>query len=220
MELLLGVWAVAATVTVVVLRQRLGTATLRGDIAMRNLRDLRGELEPLRQYQQIPDAEAEATRIRSDAATILDLAQTESKGLLSEARKDAKAARERQESDLRSAGDQVEQILAEARAKALDIAQDAWKAKEMTEHYRNAARAMKNVVDGYGDEYIVPNHSVIDDLADDFLHKEAGEQLKQARADTRKLVQSDAAAQCDYVEERRATSPCLLQLSSSNRAPR
>ncbi|MEM5299904.1 hypothetical protein VSR82_37245 [Burkholderia sp. JPY481] len=37
---------------------------------------------------------------------------------------------------------------------------------------------MKNVVEGYGDSYMVPSHSLLDDLSETYSHTEAGKQLK------------------------------------------
>ncbi len=50
--------------------------------------------------------------------------------------------------------------------------------KELLER---AVVAIRNVVEGYGDRYIIPTHSLLDDLAADFGHTSAGEALKTAR---------------------------------------
>lgn len=40
---------------------------------------------------------------------------------------------------------------------------------------------MENVIEGYGDRYIVPTQSVLDDLATEYGFTEAGDSLKKAR---------------------------------------
>lgn len=39
---------------------------------------------------------------------------------------------------------------------------------------------MKNLIEGYGDAYIVPTYNLLDDLADEFRFTEAGQKLKDA----------------------------------------
>jgi DNA gyrase/topoisomerase IV subunit A len=64
---------------------------------------------------------------------------------------------------------------------------------------------MKNTIEGYKDDYIIPNHSVLDDLAEEFSFKDAGEQLKQARKRVKDMVKQGYAGECDYVEIHRKT---------------
>ena len=73
--------------------------------------------------------------------------------------------------------------------------------------YEKTAAAMKNIIDGYGDEYMIPERSMLDGLAEDFGHTEAGAQLKTAREVTSAMVRNRTAAICNYVlEARRATA--------------
>ena len=62
---------------------------------------------------------------------------------------------------------------------------------------------MRNIIDGYGDRYLEPHESVLDELADEWSHKETGQELKEARKRTRKLLKDGLAAECDYKEESR-----------------
>ena len=59
---------------------------------------------------------------------------------------------------------------------------------------------MKNIIKGYGDEYLIPNHSLLDDLAEEYNHKEAGQELSQVRALIKSMVKNNEVAECDYVE--------------------
>jgi hypothetical protein len=66
---------------------------------------------------------------------------------------------------------------------------------------------MRNVIEGYGDRYLVPTHSILDDFAEKFGYDEAGQALKSAREQSRRMVEQGEAAACDYVEaERRKTA--------------
>jgi hypothetical protein len=47
--------------------------------------------------------------------------------------------------------------------------------------YTKTVKAMKNIIEGYGDRYLMPTYSLLDDLADEFGYTEAGKKLKFAR---------------------------------------
>jgi hypothetical protein len=94
-------------------------------------------------------------------------------------------------------------VVAKAQEDANAIAGDALRAQGNVENYRREAKALRNVIDGYGDRYLVPSHSVLDDLAEEFGFAEAGAKLKAARERTRALLKAGQAATCDYVEANR-----------------
>jgi hypothetical protein len=52
---------------------------------------------------------------------------------------------------------------------------------------------MRNVIEGYGDRYIIPTHSVLDDLAIEFGYDAAGAALKPAREQSRRMVEQGEA---------------------------
>ena len=103
------------------------------------------------------------------------------------------------------AHEEANRIIELAKDQAQEIAGDAYDAKLKADSYESAIRAMKNTIEGYKDDYIIPNHSVLDDLADEFSFKDAGEQLKQARKRVKDMVKQGHAGDCDYVEAHRKT---------------
>ncbi len=178
-------------------------------------------LAELAQYEQVVDAAAEAKRIKddaaadrlaaqSDAANIRTSAQNEAAGITAAAREEAKSIRERAntalqkaEIRLRASESEAAAVLAAARMKAEEIAGDAIKAKENADTYESTVIAMRNIIKGYGDEWLKPTYSVLDELADEMGYTEAGQKLKEARAHTARMVKEHLAASCDYVEEAR-----------------
>jgi chromosome segregation ATPase len=96
-------------------------------------------------------------------------------------------------------------ILELAKIHAQEIAGDAYDAKLKADSYESAIKAMKNTIEGYKDDYIIPNHSVLDDLAEEFSFKDAGEKLKYARKRVKDMVKQGHAGDCDYVETHRKT---------------
>jgi hypothetical protein len=66
---------------------------------------------------------------------------------------------------------------------------------------------MKNIIKGYGDEYLIPAQSVLDELAAEYDHKEAGQELSKIRKLIKSMIKNGEASKCDYVESyRRATA--------------
>lgn len=81
-------------------------------------------------------------------------------------------------------------------------------------HFSAVAAAMKNVVQGYGERFVVPPSSVLDDLAEGYGHAEAGAALKAARAASKQLAKAGLAAACDYVEADRRATACAFVLEA------
>jgi hypothetical protein len=97
-------------------------------------------------------------------------------------------------------------IIDKAQKDAAEIASDALEARENAALYEKTVKAMKNIISGYGDEYIIPSRSLLDDLAETYGYTQAGEDLKNARKNSRELVKFLQAAECDYVEANRRTT--------------
>ena len=123
--------------------------------------------------------------------------------MLSEARKKAKDLKEAAEKALDSATVQAGQIMDSANKKAEEIAGSAYQAMKNADQLEKTAKAMKNIIEGYGDEYLVPGHSLLDDLAEEFGFTEAGAELKKARERSKLMVKNGTAATCEYAEAKR-----------------
>ena len=104
---------------------------------------------------------------------------------------------------LKDAELQRSSIIQNARAEAEQIRLSTQKLEEEADVYQQTVIAMKNIIAGYGDEYLVPTSTLLDDLAEEFSHKEAGKELKEARKRTRAIVKQGRSAECDYVEDNR-----------------
>lgn len=175
---------------------------------------IKQSVEHLWQYEKVHDAveHAEKTNTLAEekihqatvkAAKIKTDAEQEKRLILNNSRIQAQEIRKNAEAALIQADKQARDIILDARQQAQDLAGNALKAVEHAELYKKTAQAMRNVIEGYHDEYIVPNASLLDDLAEDFSYKEAGEKLKQARKNSNNLSKSNRAGDCDYVEKNR-----------------
>jgi len=161
--------------------------------AQTDISDLKEEKDQLeKKLQPITNVENEAKRISEE----VKLLEAQAKKTLSE-------AKEKAENLVKQGQLEADRTLEYSNAQAKVIAGDALEAKAKADSYEAAIKAMKNTIEGYKDDYIIPNHSVLDDLADEYSHKEAGEQLKLVRKRVKEMVKNNRAADCDYAEANR-----------------
>ena len=74
---------------------------------------------------------------------------------------------------------------------------------EAVEHVKKELGALQRKIEGYGREFLIPGIGLLDELAVDFGHTEAGQQLKAARTKVREMFKTREAAACDYAEKNR-----------------
>jgi hypothetical protein len=188
----------------------------------REIRDATAAAEQLRQTTRDlkASAAAEAQAIRAaaeqEAAEIRAAAEEEAKEIRRSSTADAKARNEKSQAILTNANQQAAQIIEAANQRAEQIAGDAYRALKDGEHLTRVATAMKNVIEGYGDLYLKPTYSLLDELADAYGFNEAGQQLKQARERSQLMVTHHRAAICDYVEKNRRETATRFVVDAFN----
>jgi hypothetical protein len=200
--------------------------------------ELTKELLGLRPFQDVRDAAAEADVRRAqgqealatalrEAATVRATAQTEASQVRAEAaaaaealRRDAKTSSADAQTKIAlltsDAVKRAENIVADAEVRASEIAGDAYRALREADQLKHVTEAMKNVIDGYGDRYLVPTYSLLDQLGEAYGFDEAGRELAAARELSRNLVTSNRAAECDYVEAGRKETALRFVLDAFN----
>jgi len=191
------------------------------------LADARKELESLRRFRGLIDAEAETRKNIADALSEADALRAEAHTLLDQSR--ASAVEERAEATRRAkeiavkadalldqATRDAAKMAADAHVNAEKIAGDAYSALRDKDKLEGAAKAIRNIIDGYGDRYIIPTRSLVDDLAADFGHTEAGQALSAAREQTRRIVEEGHASECDYSEANRRETAIRFAVDAFN----
>ncbi|WP_026885410.1 DUF4041 domain-containing protein [Clostridium beijerinckii] len=181
-------------------------------------------ISELSKYQDIIDVQSKCDELLSNAQnkaelikkryeTLLTFAQIEAekikeKSLSAKKQMDEQIKIRKVEYDniLSTAVEQSKQIISDANIKAEEIAGDAYKALNNHKELEQKAKAMKNVIEGYGNKYIIPTHGILDELADDFGYTEAGIELKKSRQKSKFMVENGLTAKCDYVENNRKTT--------------
>lgn len=177
--------------------------------------------------KQVNQVTTEADSLRAQARKILESAQDnareqaqpfidEAKALRIKAREIVDAANAKAQLIEQQCRLESEKMISFANKRAEEIAGNALEARDKAEQYESAIRAMRNTIDGYKDEYIIPNHSVLDELAEEFSYKEAGEKLKAARKRVSNLVKNGMAGECDYAEPHRRTNAIHFAVDAFN----
>lgn len=166
--------------------------------------------------ESVESQKHEAERILAKAELNADQITNEAKVIRSEATQKLKESKEKAEGIKLEARNEASNVIMFAENQAKEIAGDAYEAKAKADSYDKAIRAMRNTIEGYKDDYIIPNHSVLDDLAEEFGYKEAGEELKSARKRVREMVKDGYAGACDYAEINRKTYAIHFAIDAFN----
>lgn len=176
---------------------------------------------------KINEAQTAANKIiieaNNQARLTISNANSEAVSITKDARETRLKAKERLDNAnskanelISNANDNAMKIISDAEIRAKEIAGSAYEAKEFAETYQAVAKSMKNKIDGYGDEWIVPNRSVLDELADNYEFTDAGKELQKARELTKSLIKTGKAASCDYVETNRRNTAINFVLDAFN----
>lgn len=166
--------------------------------------------------ERLENATLEAERIVTQAHQDLEAVKEETSVIQKSNKELIKAAKEEVEQIKLDATKHAANIIEEAENKAKTIAGEAYDIAQNAEHYTNVVKAMKNVIEGYGDAYLKPTFSLLDELAEEFGFDEAGQKLKEAREKSKMLIKNGDASTCDYVENIRKTTAKNFVLDAFN----
>src|SRR6266542_456696 len=214
------------------------TASSDAEALRKDIAALNGRIEQLAKWEQIADADDEAKRILQQARTEADrligeasatkaavdasaadvqrAAQEEATRIRHEARAKGDSTLAEANARLGDAEQRARRVIDDANRKAEEIAGEALKALQDATDLERTVRTRENVVEGYGNRYIVPTQTLLDELADAYGHTEAGQQLKIVRERIRDAVRDGKAAACDYVEENRRETALRFVVDAFN----
>lgn len=177
---------------------------------------LQNRVDALSKYQTIIDAEAHARELNAQAESVFAQSKIAAAVELHEAKRMAKEELMTSEMEMASARATASRIVEAANKRAEEIAGDAYSAMNRAKEFADTAKAMKNIIEGYGDAYIVPTYNLLDDLAEEFSFTEAGQKLKAAREMSRWMVKAGRAATCDYAEANRRDTAIRFVIDAFN----
>ncbi|HNY26945.1 MAG TPA: DUF4041 domain-containing protein [Candidatus Sumerlaeota bacterium] len=162
------------------------------------------------------ECKAKSKEQEAEAQKIIEKAVQQSKEMIGDSKAKAKKQEIETQKVMESAARQSKEIIDLANKKAGEIADKAYLAVEKADLYEKTVRAMKNIIDGYGNQYVIPSHSLLDDLAEEFSFTDAGRELKVARDFVRSMSRNGAAASCDYVEDNRRKTAIEFVIDAFN----
>ncbi len=185
------------------------------------------ELAALSQYASLANAENEVREKLQQAIIQAESLESEATSLLNQAKADAEKARQEAHNRAKEIYSQAEALLVQAQRdssrirfdaekRAQELAGEAYEALNQKKNLEGAVVSIRNLIEGYGDKYIVPTHSLLDDLAADFGHLAAGESLRIARENSRRMIQDGNAAACDYADSSRRKTAIQFVIDSFN----
>lgn len=157
----------------------------------------------------VDDANSEAQKIKLSAQSEKQLIVNQTNNEVHDLKLEAKHK-------LSQANIEADLIIKKAEEEAKQIAGQAYESMKKVDSLEKTAKALKNIVEGYGDQYIVPTYSLLDKLAEDYSHTKAGEDLKKAREKMRAMIKDKRAADCDYVEANRKDTAIDFVLDAFN----
>lgn len=179
-----------------------------------DLIELKNKISELSKYQNIIDVKIECEYLLKKAQKDYEKLREKGNQELFEAQENAKESRrnvkeltEKKQREIEllyeNAVRESKRIIENAENKAETIGGDAYRSLRESNEIANRIQAMKNVIKGYGNEYLVPNYTLLDQLAEDFSHKEAGENLKKLRLNNKMMIVNRQAGICEYMDEQR-----------------
>ncbi|WP_426478211.1 DUF4041 domain-containing protein [Chryseobacterium sp. CBSDS_008] len=183
--------------------------------------------DALRKYQDIIDvkvecdyllkkAERDSLKLREKAGQELLDAQSEARDI----RRNVKENTEKKSREIallyENAVNETNRIVENAKVRAETIGGDAYRSLREADQIADRIKAMKNVIKGYGNEYLIPTYTLLDDLAEDFGHKEAGDKLKKLRHNNKLMIVSRQAGICDYMDESRRNTAIDFVIDAYN----
>lgn len=160
-------------------------------------------------YRERMSVEAEISQKRKDC-------DIEMSGIIQKAQEQASQIVTQAQNSQIPATQHASEIIQNAKEEAKSIAGDAYKIAEDVDRYRKEATALRNIIEGYGTQYIKPSESVLDGLAEEFGFTEAGQELQRTRELCKKMIDQGLAADSDYVEPYRRNTAIAFILDAFN----
>lgn len=172
---------------------------------------LKSEINLLSKYRPIIDIEKHCNDLRSETdqniKKLNEYANKEAKELVEAAKSKVAKLEEKSEKKCREGDRQrafsdaeAKRVISQAEDQAARILKDAYLANKDLTILNETLTAIKNTIAGYGNRYIVPSHSFIDSLAEEYGHLTVAKELKALREKTNSLSADGLSATCEYVE--------------------
>ena len=177
------------------------------------------------------DAEVALTAAKADAEGIIKVAAQTARQMLLDAEASAAnsvmSSRTTAEETLRAAKAQADELVTtanrraarlveEAEIKAHEVAGEAMRAVREAQQLEGTVAALKNKIEGYGRDYLIPGVTLLDQLAEEYDFSKASQDLKFVKGQVEEAIRTNKAATCDYVEQVRRETAIRFVIDAFN----
>ena len=164
---------------------------------------LRNKVEKLSQFQHILNIEQYVAERQNQVENFVEVTKTEAESLLQNMKAYIEKVRHYLDSYEKNSKQKLE---IEAREKLHGFYNQATQQQNLTD----ISRALENKINGYGTGYLLPAHTLLDELIDGYKHIDAAIHLKEVRRKIKNAIEYNCVGDCDYVEEKRRLSAIAL----------
>lgn len=101
-------------------------------------------------------------------------------------------------------------------SEANDLLQEYYSIANEKLELKKIVQALENKIKGYGDEYLIPNQTILNDLIEGYDHVDAVQHLKSIREKVKLAIKENRVAECDYVEDNRKNTAIAFITNAFN----
>ena len=145
------------------------------------------ENDSLAKYRPILEVEAHISQIQAEAAARLDSVNAD----IQQKESILKEADDKAMADLQA---KINQVEADSQMRLASINSQLKETEAKAHEAQDLLTATRNIVEGYGNEYLVAKDSLLDQLAEEYGYAKAARNLKEARNITREMIRKGSAA--------------------------
>jgi len=151
------------------------------------------ENEALAKYKPIADIEAHVAKLEGEAGARLASVNEET------AQKEA-VLREAEAKAMAEVQARIEEAERDSKSRLVTMTSQLVEKEARLKEAQDLLTATRNIVEGYGNEYLVPKESIFDQMAEEYGHEVAGIKLKSARDTTRRMIREGSSAKSQILD--------------------
>ncbi|TCB67424.1 DUF4041 domain-containing protein [Acinetobacter sp. ANC 4216] len=110
----------------------------------------------------------------------------------------------------------AQKTMSNTEQQAQKILGDYYNLAQKTMELSKTNKALENKIQGYNDEYLLPNQAILDDLIEGYEYLDAAQRLKTIKSEIKTAIKHGVVAECDYVEDIRKTTAIAFITNSFN----
>jgi len=155
----------------------------------------------------VASSEKDIDNARSQAQQVIQQAINDANSIVKKAKRESAvesyAAKTEAQLLIETANRRAQKIVFDAENRAEELAGDALKALREADALSGTMAAIKNKIEGYGRDYLLPGVTLLDQLAENYDFSKASWDYRFIRDQVVQFIRSGKTGDCDYVEMQR-----------------